>query len=298
MNRKNLWFLIVILAGGAAGSWGMIPEGANISPPTSQSQAAEAPPPPIATPQGLPAEIMHKPGSPRVYAQAAGPEENAGLFENQHPFSNAKQWHEISPPAGAFRHGIDWDMVTVLILTAGPLAFIIAFILLGILVRLTKIQALLQEIVCALPAPQANPPLSGKHEASESLAGLLSEPISPIAKPALLAPGVKPVEVADAHLAQALREALSKPQGELTNADLAGIKFLNLHDQNIAQLDGLQHCVFLETLNLTHNQVTDLEPIMALGMLAKVYLSHNPLSPQALQQVEQLRNRGVAVIML
>jgi hypothetical protein len=83
-----------------------------------------------------------------------------------------------------------------------------------------------------------------------------------------------PVEFSDAHLESAVRAALSKPDGALTEDDMAALSSLDATSQGIADLTGLQFATHLTRLDLAGNQVTTLTPIAALRP-ASIDLSEN-----------------------
>lgn len=113
--------------------------------------------------------------------------------------------------------------------------------------------------------------------------------------------------IPDSALESCVRQALDQPQGELTEADVAGLAHLSCPDQGIEEVTGLDRFVALESLwlwenaivdigpladltaltwlNLDHNRLTDgdLEPLCPLAQLSWLTLEHNQLSdPQAL----------------
>ena len=112
------------------------------------------------------------------------------------------------------------------------------------------------------------------------------------------------VEFADANLEQCVREALDRPAGPLTPADLAALTELDASYKNIESVAGLQHATALDTLELNNNsiasvdslkhltnmtlldlqnnQITDASPLIpiaeAQGLSLWIYLTNNPLS--------------------
>ena len=130
-----------------------------------------------------------------------------------------------------------------------------------------------------------------------------------------------PVEIPDAALEQAIRNELGKQEGELTCEDLAALETLdtagvpriqtlerlqfavNLRKlsiafDNVTDLSPLENLIDLNALNLSSNNISEISALVAnsgLGEGDTINLSDNPLSPQALEDIEILRARGVEV---
>ncbi len=88
----------------------------------------------------------------------------------------------------------------------------------------------------------------------------------------------KTVEIADSNLEEALREALEKPEGDLTVEELAGLEELNAAGREIAGLGGLEHAVNLRSLNLYRNRIGDLSPLGGLVELETLLLPDNDIA--------------------
>ena len=86
------------------------------------------------------------------------------------------------------------------------------------------------------------------------------------------------VEFADANLERAVREALDRPQGPLTPADLAALTELDASDKNIESLAGLEHATALHTLYLRGNAITDVSPLASLTNLHTLSLWGNKVA--------------------
>lgn len=128
----------------------------------------------------------------------------------------------------------------------------------------------------------------------------------------------------DAGLEAAVREALDKPIGDITAADMATITGLNASERGITSLEGLEYAVNLILLGLWGNQVADLTPLAGLTNLTwldldgnqvtdltplvantgldvgdELWLYNNPLDlvpgSQNMLDIETLRVRGVTV---
>ncbi|WP_236860144.1 6-bladed beta-propeller [Candidatus Formimonas warabiya] len=83
------------------------------------------------------------------------------------------------------------------------------------------------------------------------------------------------VRFPDAGLEAAVREAISKPAGNIYQTDLDALTALNASGRNIVNLSGLEHCTALTELDLSNNQISDLSALAGLTALHDVYLQHN-----------------------
>ncbi len=86
------------------------------------------------------------------------------------------------------------------------------------------------------------------------------------------------VEFADANLERAVREALDRPQGPITPADLAALTELDASYKNIESLAGLEHATALTTLYLRGNAITDVSPLASLTNLQTLSLWGNKVA--------------------
>ena len=97
------------------------------------------------------------------------------------------------------------------------------------------------------------------------------------------------VNIPDANFEAAIREALNKPDGPLTDTDLATLTLLNADERNISDLTGLEYCTSLTKLDLARNQITDLGALQNLTSLTELTLSGNQISDVSpLQNVTSL----------
>jgi Leucine-rich repeat (LRR) protein len=74
------------------------------------------------------------------------------------------------------------------------------------------------------------------------------------------------VSIPDAGLEAALREALAKPTGDITQADLAGLTILDASVREIQSIEGLEFAVNLEELNLSRNPSFSVTPLAGLPL--------------------------------
>jgi len=82
----------------------------------------------------------------------------------------------------------------------------------------------------------------------------------------------------DANLEAAVREALNKPAGSITESDLASLTEFGFNDRNVTDLEGLQHCVNLTRLHFANNGVSDLTPIQGLTKISDFCAHTNRIS--------------------
>ena len=95
-----------------------------------------------------------------------------------------------------------------------------------------------------------------------------------------------PVGIPDEALEEAIRSALSKPEGELSCEDLASLRELNASFRaskisKISNLEGLQFAVNLTELRLFNNIISELAPLEKLTGLTELILDRNDISDVA-----------------
>jgi len=90
------------------------------------------------------------------------------------------------------------------------------------------------------------------------------------------------VSIPDPVLEAAVREALHKPSGTITVADMWSIEELEYNaaaqGEGVADLTGLETCCHLSVLVLTDGAIADLSPLLGLDNLRFVYLNGNRIS--------------------
>ena len=82
----------------------------------------------------------------------------------------------------------------------------------------------------------------------------------------------------DEALELAVRAAINKPLGFVTEADLVGLVELQAAETNIYSLEGLQYCPSLLVLNLRGNRVRSISPLANLTNLVWLHLGDNDLT--------------------
>src|SRR5262249_28292244 len=99
------------------------------------------------------------------------------------------------------------------------------------------------------------------------------------AKPAEPATPPSPVVAfADKNLQSAIRSVLQHTSGELTEAAVANVYFLEAAGAHISNLKGLEKCKNLALLKLTKNEISDLTPLKELTNLQSLDLAGNKVS--------------------
>lgn len=89
----------------------------------------------------------------------------------------------------------------------------------------------------------------------------------------------------DDNLFQALHQILQKPEKRhIYPDDLKGLTCLNLVDQNIHSLEGLEYASDLQELYITNNQVKDFSPLKGLAQLHRLDAGSNNLTDEDLAQ--------------
>ncbi|MEM6430345.1 MAG: leucine-rich repeat domain-containing protein [Deinococcota bacterium] len=86
------------------------------------------------------------------------------------------------------------------------------------------------------------------------------------------------VTIEDSALEEAIRDELDKFEGDLTEADLRRLRFLDASLADISDLSGLENAVNLEELLLYDNEISDLSPIETLLNLSELDLAGNRIS--------------------
>ena len=89
----------------------------------------------------------------------------------------------------------------------------------------------------------------------------------------------EPVEIPDANLAAAVREALNlDPNAPITDRNLKKLKSLSAKSRGITNLTGLEKATNLRHLNLSANQIVDITPLARLPRLRTLGLAVNQIS--------------------
>ena len=87
-----------------------------------------------------------------------------------------------------------------------------------------------------------------------------------------------PVIIRDSNLRTAIEEALGKTsRAAISRADMRTLTGLDVSDQGIQNLTGLEFATNLTTLVLSNNEITDIAPLAKLTNLTGVDLSHNQI---------------------
>ena len=92
------------------------------------------------------------------------------------------------------------------------------------------------------------------------------------------APALETVVFPDENLEAVIRDALDKPEGDITPAELAGLTMLNAEVLRITDLTGIEYCTNLSELDLDINQISDISPLASLTSLEMLSLTANQIS--------------------
>ncbi len=79
----------------------------------------------------------------------------------------------------------------------------------------------------------------------------------------------------DPGLELAVRDAISKPTGDIYLSDLIGLTILDAESSSISDIEGIQYCTDLEELWLLSNTIIDISPLAGLVNLTILDLSDN-----------------------
>jgi large repetitive protein len=86
------------------------------------------------------------------------------------------------------------------------------------------------------------------------------------------------VSFPDPELEVVMRDAIDIPAGDILNTDLAVLTELDVEDWGVLSVEGLQHCVNLEWLDLRDNEISDPGPLAGLINLTFLELGNNVIS--------------------
>ena len=128
------------------------------------------------------------------------------------------------------------------------------------------------------------------------------------------------VTFSDTNFEALIRSTLSKPTGDITDADMETITSLNGGGWNISDISGIEYCSNLTSLSLWGNQIIDISDLIGLANLNWidlsnnqvisinaliqnsgigngdiVYLTNNPLTSASIAYIQDLKDRGVTV---
>jgi hypothetical protein len=92
---------------------------------------------------------------------------------------------------------------------------------------------------------------------------------------------------AEAAIEAAIRKELKKPTGELTQADLEKVTYLNLGGNQLTSVKGLEKLTQLKKLFLGYNYLTDVKDLEKLNQLKNLYLRSNRSLTKA--QIDELQ---------
>ena len=95
--------------------------------------------------------------------------------------------------------------------------------------------------------------------------------------------------IADPVVEKAIREAIRKPKGKLTEADLEKVTILDLRSNKLTDVTGLEKLTKLKELYLAKNQLTNVKGLEKLWQLTRLHLHSNQLTDvKGLEKLTQL----------
>jgi Leucine-rich repeat (LRR) protein/protocatechuate 3,4-dioxygenase beta subunit len=104
-----------------------------------------------------------------------------------------------------------------------------------------------------------------------------------------------PITFADPQLERALSKILTIPT-PIKKGDLKGIHFLDLSNEGITNLKGLENATDLFSINLNSNFIKNMDSLLQLSQLNQVDISRNPIASDSLGTIQSLEDRGVDAI--
>ncbi len=100
----------------------------------------------------------------------------------------------------------------------------------------------------------------------------------PVDPSSLPLPPPEVISIPDSNLASVIRERLRLDAGvDITQLDMARLRHLNAHNQQITDLTGLEHAFTMISLDLSNNQIYDITPIAGMTDLIFLYLDGNTI---------------------
>jgi len=96
-------------------------------------------------------------------------------------------------------------------------------------------------------------------------------------------------------LEKTIRKQLNKPAGELTEADLRNVTRLDLSENKLTEMKGLEKFTQLEELHLNGNRLVEVKGLKKLTKLKKLELNGNRLTeaPKDLEKLTLLKKLGL-----
>jgi Leucine-rich repeat (LRR) protein/protocatechuate 3,4-dioxygenase beta subunit len=101
-----------------------------------------------------------------------------------------------------------------------------------------------------------------------------------------------PIEFVDPNLERAISEYLNIPT-PIKKGDLQHIQMLDLSNQGITNLQGLEYASDLQYLNLSTNFITNMDMLLNLGQINWVDISRNPITSTSIEAIQALELNGV-----
>src|SRR5699024_371647 len=100
----------------------------------------------------------------------------------------------------------------------------------------------------------------------------------------------------DQNFEDAIRTELDQAEGDLMKSKISGITELDLEEEEIEDLSGIEVFDSLEKINLKHNQIVDVSPLRELNNIEYINLVGNNIDKKQYQRLNFLWKDGVKVI--
>ena len=96
-----------------------------------------------------------------------------------------------------------------------------------------------------------------------------------------------PANIADPILEKAIREQLAKPKSELTKADYEEVTSLELNNNQLTNVKGLEKLTQLKVLHLYNNKLTSVKGLEKLTQLNRLILNDNNLTKALNEELQK-----------
>ncbi len=110
-----------------------------------------------------------------------------------------------------------------------------------------------------------------------SVEGLATD-VATIIDAGVVSHGALTVSFSDTNLEQTVRAVLDKPTGNIIKADMETITVLDLSENGIENLAGIEYAINLQNLNVWNNKIDDISPLEHLTNLTTLSIAANPIN--------------------
>ena len=96
-----------------------------------------------------------------------------------------------------------------------------------------------------------------------------------------------PANIADPILEKAIRKSLKQPKSELTKADYEEVTSLELNNNQLTNVKGLEKLTQLKVLHLYYNKLTSVKGLEKLTQLNRLILNDNNLTKAQIEELQK-----------